>query len=237
MNLRLTIVAASIAALPLMATTAHAATPLPSTLMAAPVSLASPQETASLVNKLAAQARSRGLNTEHGFAVGAQHPGVSGTRVSRVQHTYKGLPVFGSETVVVSNSAGDIVSESVSDRASGLGSGGVNSVTRSATTDIDTTPAISAAAAIAAAVDNIGVRAVDHVPPQAQLLIYPVMKTVRVAGAENKSEAALNALDVQDVVDHYELAYLVQTRMISGSKPVYYDTVVSAKDGRILRQW
>ena len=237
MNLRLTIVAASIAALPLMATTADAATPLPHTLMAAPVTLASPQENASLVNKLAAQARSRGLNTEHGFAVGAQHPGVSGTRVSRVQHTYKGLPVFGSETVVVSNSAGDIVSESVSDRASGLGSGGVNAVTRSATTDIDTTPAVSAAAAIAAAVKSIGVPAVDHVPPHAQLLIYPVMKTVRVAGAENKSEAALNALDVQDVVDHYELAYLVQTRMISGNKPVYYDTIVSARDGRILRQW
>ena len=43
MNLRLTIVAASIAALPLMATTADAATPLPPTLMAAPVSLASPR--------------------------------------------------------------------------------------------------------------------------------------------------------------------------------------------------
>jgi Zn-dependent metalloprotease len=238
MNLRLTIVAASIAALPLMAiTSATAATPLPQPLMAAPVSLASPQENTSLVNKLTTQARNQGLNTEHGFVIGNQHPGVSGTRISRVQHTYKGLPVFGSETVVVSNAAGDIVSESVSDRASGLGSGNVNSVTRSATTDINTTPAISAAAAISIAVKSTGVQAIDHVPPHAQLLIYPVLKTVRVAGAEAKAEASLNALDVEDVVDHYELAYLVETRMISGSTPVYYDTVVSAKDGSILRQW
>lgn len=42
---------------------------------------------------------------------------------------------------------------------------------------------------------------------------------------------------MQEVVDHYELAYLVRTRMHVGEKPVYHDTVVSARDGRILDQW
>ena len=63
------------------------------------------------------------------------------------------------------------------------------------------------------------------------------MKTERVPGAVNKADADLNALDVQEVVDHYVLAYLVHTRMVAGERPLYHDTVVSALDGHILNQW
>ncbi|HZX29614.1 MAG TPA: M4 family metallopeptidase, partial [Telluria sp.] len=59
----------------------------------------------------------------------------------------------------------------------------------------------------------------------------------RVAGAENKSDDDLNAMDLVDVVDHYELAYLVHTRMAKGNTPLMHDTVVSAKDGSVLDQW
>ena len=44
---------------------------------------------------------------------------------------------------------------------------------------------------------------------------------------------SLNALDVQEVVDHYELAYLVHTRMVVGERPVYHDTVVSARSSGV----
>jgi Zn-dependent metalloprotease len=234
MNLRKTLLAASIAALPVVASVpAYAAHPL----MAAPVNQLSPQENAGLVAKLSAQHGKAGLNADHGFAIAAQHPGVAGTKISRAQHTFKGLRVFGSETVVVTNNAGDIVSESVADRRAGLASGAGNAVDGAAGARFDTAPTISGAAAIDLVVKAVAPRGTHFTAPVAELLVWPVMKSVRVAGAVNKSEAALNALDLEEVVDHYELAYLVQTRMVSGTKPIYFDTVVSAKNGAVLAQW
>ncbi|CAM3239356.1 M4 family metallopeptidase [Janthinobacterium lividum] len=245
MKLRLTILAASIAILPLMASTTASATP---PQMGAPVAAASPQESAALVQKLKNEAHSKGLDDNLGFIVATEHPGAAGTRVSRVQHTFKGLTVFGSESVVVSNnSTGAIVSESSSDRAAGLGKGNAGAASASAmasarsaapsASDIDTTPKLSEAQAIAAAVKNIGVQGVEQTPPRAELMIYPVMKSMRVASALNKSEAALNALDLEEVIDRYELAYLVKTRMLSGGKLYYYDSIVNAKTGAVIKNW
>lgn len=63
------------------------------------------------------------------------------------------------------------------------------------------------------------------------------MRTERTPGAADKLEAELNAVDVVEVVDHYELAYLVRTRMQQNGKPLYFDTVVSAKDAHIIDRW
>src|SRR5471030_1837915 len=119
MNLRKTLLAASIvAALPMMASNAAQAA---AQLMSAPVAQASPQESAGLVSKLTALDNQRGLSADHSFRIASQHPGVVGEKITRANHTFKGLRVFGSESVVVTNSTGDVVSESVSDRRSGLG--------------------------------------------------------------------------------------------------------------------
>ncbi|MET3133417.1 Zn-dependent metalloprotease [Oxalobacteraceae bacterium GrIS 1.11] len=234
MNLRKTLLAASIAALPMMVTTsAHSA----NQIMAAPVNQLSPQENAGLVAKLASHQGTLGLTADHGYKIASQHPGVIGTKIVRADHTYKGLRVYGSESVVVTNTAGDIISESVADLRAGLGNGGLNAVTHTATTSVDIAPALSDTAAIDLVVKKVAPRGIHHIAPSAELLIYPVLKTVRVAAALNKSEAALNALDLEKVVDHYELAYLVQTRMIDGVKPVYHNTIVSAKDGHVIKQW
>ncbi|UUZ57068.1 hypothetical protein LP419_20590 [Massilia sp. H-1] len=88
--------------------------------MAAPV-MQSQQMATTLVAKLNATRASHGLDTNHSFAVTAQHPGASGTRIMRAAHTYKGVPVFQSESVIVTDERGSIISESVSDRRSGLG--------------------------------------------------------------------------------------------------------------------
>ncbi|SFU89598.1 M4 family metallopeptidase [Pseudoduganella namucuonensis] len=237
MNLRKTMLAASIAALPLMmATNAHAAGPM----MAAPISQASPQENASLVAKLAARPSSKGLDAAHGYAVAAQHAGEAGTRISRARHTYNGLRVFGSESVVVTNAAGDIVSESVSDRRGGLDAPGSRGLAASASSRAgapDLTPALSSTAAIDKVVKAVAPRGTHRWAPQAELLIYPVMKSVRVAAAVNKPESALNAMDLEEVVERYELAYLVKTRMADNGKLVFHDTVVNAKTGAVIAQW
>jgi Zn-dependent metalloprotease len=211
-----------------MATTAGAQPGIQ--MMAAPIAPPSPQESAGLVSKLTALERSRGIPSDHSFRISGQHPGVAGHKITRAQHTFKGLRVFGSESVVVTNNAGDIVSSSVSDRRPGL-------VPSAAATPVDMTPALTSEQAIDVAVRSASPRGVHRWTPSAELLLYPIMKTVRVASAANKPEAELNALDVQEVVERHELAYYVQTRMAQDGKPFYYDTVVNAKTGAIIAQW
>ncbi|MES2128105.1 MAG: M4 family metallopeptidase [Pseudomonadota bacterium] len=233
MNLRKTLLAASIAALPMVASQVLAAGPM----MAAPVTQASPQETASLVAKLAATRDQHGLDNDHNFAIETQHPGVVGTRIARAAHTYKGVKVFQSESVVVTDNAGNILSESISDRRSGLGNGASNKSLRAATSSFDTKPALSAQAAIDLVVKMVAPNGVHRATPSAELIIYPIVTQQRTAEAANKTDAQLNAVDLVDVVTGYELAYMVKTRMGSQGKPVYNDSIVSAKNGAVLAQW
>jgi Zn-dependent metalloprotease len=219
-----TCLAASIGAISFLASAPLAAAPQPNTIMSAPVA-ATPQSNAGIVVQLEARRAGRGLDARHGFTVLAQHPGMQGTQVARVAHTWKGLPIFGSESVVVLDPNGRIQSESSSERGNGPGS------------DFSVTPAISPKQAIDVALGSLGATARHVASPSAELIIYPVMRTERTAAAQDKPEYELNALDVQDLVDRYELAYLVHTRMYVGEKPVYHDTVVSARDGSILDQW
>ncbi|PHV04156.1 bacillolysin family protein [Janthinobacterium sp. BJB412] len=233
MNLRMTLIAASIAALPLMA---HNPAQANGQLMAAPAGQASPQENAGLVARLKARGAALGLDAAHGFAIAAQHPGVVGTRITRAQHTYNGLRIYGSESVIVTNDAGEIVSESVADRRADLSAkDGARGTAAAPLADL--APAFGAAEAIDKVVKAVAPRGLHRWEPQAELLIYPVMKTVRVAGAEHKAEAALNAMDLEQVLDHYELAYLVKTRMADKRKLVYRDTILNAKTGAVLKQW
>ena len=248
MSLRKTLLASSIsAALPLLLCASASATQL----MAEPVALTD-RTTAAVVAQLDSLRAEKGLDQDHGFVVKAHHPGVTGTAITRVAHTYKGVRVFHSESVVVTSDAGDILSETSADRSEGLGkNNAARAVSRDGTLDgaatLDATggrfasfsvvPTISSKAAIGVAVQATAPLAVHSVTPSAELIIYPIVTSVRTPAALGKAEAQLNALDVVDQVTGYELAYLVQTRMVSGTRPIFYDTIVSATDGRILAQW
>ncbi|WP_442920628.1 M4 family metallopeptidase [Massilia sp. S19_KUP03_FR1] len=192
-----------------------------------------------LTSQLVAQRGARGLDQDHGFVLVQQHPGVAGTEVVRTVHTYKGVPVFGSESVLVVDPGGTIVAESASERRQYLGKGKSNKLRR-VTGDFNVVAAISGQAAIAAALATVTTRTagVQHIKPAvAELIIYPMMRTRRVAAAAHKPEAQLNALDLEEVVDHYALGYLVHTRLVDGDRPLYHDTVVDARSAAILDQW
>jgi Zn-dependent metalloprotease len=231
MNICKTLLAASIGAQFLLAGGSAAAAP-----MMSPPTVQSAQATTALLSQLAARGATLGLDSNHGFAVSAQHPGVQGTQVIRAQHTYKGVRVFGSESVVVVDASGRIVSESASERRQNLGKGAANRL-GAATADFDVRPAIAAQAAINTAVASVAPGATHQVEPTAELVIYPMVKTERVPSSVNKPDTDLNALDVQEVIDRYELAWLVRTRMVAGDTPLYHDTVVSARTGQIIDQW
>jgi len=233
MEMRKTLLAAAVSALPLLAFSAVGAAP-----MMSPTVAPSPAHTAALLAALGARRAMRGLDADHDFVVSREHPGADGTQVTRLDHTYKGVRIFGSESVVVLGAGGRIVSEAVSERRLSLGKGVANRPGAApADVDFDVRPAISTKAAIDAALKSLPA-GTSHVSlPSADLIIFPLMKTERVPGAPAKADDELNALDVRDVVDSYALAYLVHTRMTLGDRPVYHDTVVSARDGRILSQW
>ncbi len=217
MKIRKTLIAAAIT---LVAAQAGAAS-----MMASPVAF-SAQEKARLLATLNGERGKFGLDADHGYSIASQHPGASGQAISRMNHTYKGVRIFESESVVVTDKGGNIVGESVTDRRASL------SAKR-----FDVKPTLSGTAAISKAMATLPAAASHIDPPSAELIIFPVMTTVRAAGAENKAEADLNALDVKDVVSSYQLAYLVKTRMTKGQEAVFHNTIVNAKDGSLLDQW
>ncbi len=235
MKIRKTSLAAMLAATPwlvLLPAHAQAATPL----MNGP-HLQSPQVLSTLLGELASRRARIGLDGDHQFAVASQHPGPSGTQVVRADHTYKGVRVFGSESVIVSDGAGKVLSESVAERRYGLSPAPGKQNSSGAAPALHVKPAITPEAAIATAIKSVGAGAVAVTPPRAELIIYPIVKTERLPSAINKAEEELNALDVAEVVEAHELAYHVRTRMRKHHQPVYHDTIVDAMDGRIIDQW
>lgn len=237
MKSRKTMLAAAVGSWLLLAgASAWAAAPVAAASLMSPLVEQSPAATRALLAKLAAQLFERGLDADHNFVVSKQHPGTDGTQVTRVDHTYKGVRVFGSDSVMVSDANGKLISESASDRRDQLGMGAANRL-GAQTADFSVVPTVSVKEAIEAAIKSLpaGVSAVA--PPQAELVVYPIMRTERLPSAANKSDDELNALDVHDVVASYELVYLVHTRMMALDRPVYHDTCVSANDGRIMIQW
>jgi hypothetical protein len=109
---------------------------------------------AQVGKQLVAGRASHGLDQDHGFALVQQHPGVLGTEVVRAAHTYKGVPVFGSESVLVVDVKGKILAESSSERRQHLGRGPANKL-RGLTADFPVAPVLPHASAIAAALASL----------------------------------------------------------------------------------
>ena len=222
--------AALLAALLFAPLAAHAAP-----MMSPPTTLSATAKSAVLA-QLAGQRQGKGLDNDHYYRITAQHPGPSGTQVLRAAHTWKGLRIFGSDSVVVLDANARVLSETASERRLNLGTGSANRL-GALTASFSVQPRITAKAAIAASLATLPATAVNVVKPKAELLIWPVMQMQRVVGAGAKLDEELNALDVEDVVERYALAYLVRTRMRMGEQPIYHDTIVSAVDGTVLERW
>lgn len=202
-------------------------------LMGAPARLDA-RAKADVLGQLAARRPALGLDADHGYRIMGEHPGLQGTHVVRAAHTYKGLRIFGSESRVVLDGRGQVVSEHASGRRLHLGSGASGGP---AAAGLDVRPTIARKAAIARARRGMAAGAVNVLAPGAELLIYPLLRAERVPGAEGKPEAELNAVDLVEVVERYALAWLVRLRLRSGEQPLYFDVVVDARDGGIIDRW
>lgn len=242
MNLRKTVIAISLAAISCSINLAQA-----ESLMAEFKGPSSPQESHGMIQSMVAKNQAAGLSEQHGFSLQGQHPGAEGTRISRLQHTYEGIPVFGSESVLVHDAGGKLVSEVHSERRQGLGVQTAASLAAHRDDEvpglakqsgpISTSPSLSAQQVINSVVRSVAPNGVHETPPHAELIVYPVTKRVRVPGAENKADSELNAFDVKDVVIGHELAYLVETRMVKNGQLQFRDTIVNAHSGKVIKQW
>jgi Zn-dependent metalloprotease len=180
------------------------------------------------------------LDPDHGFRMTARHPGGAGAWVTRYAHTYKGVRVFGSESVVVTDAGGKVVSETVKDLRRGLGQGHGTGAALLAGRylQFDVTPRLARQDAVLAAQRAGASRiAVDAVSPTAELVIYPLVQRTRKVAAVRAGSRALNAADATKQVTGYELAWLVRTRARAAGRPMYRDTIVSASDGHVIAQW
>ena len=204
-------------------------------MMGAPLKLDSRAQ-AQVLSQLTARRSAVGLDLDHSYKVVAQHPGVQGTHVLRAAHLYKGVRIFGSESVIVIDGRQQIVSESASPRRLHLGRGAANTL-GATTAGFDTTPAVKRKAAIGAALKGIPPGAVNVKAPTAELVIYPSMRDERAPSAVAKPDAELNAVDLVETVDRYALAWHVRVRMHSGEQPIYYDAIVDARSGVIIDRW
>ena len=79
---------------------------LPENMMAAPAQPMSLEAKANLAARLESRRAAAGLDSEHGYKLREQHPGANGQRILRADHTFQGLRVFGSESVVVTDDNG-----------------------------------------------------------------------------------------------------------------------------------
>ena len=204
-------------------------------MMGAPGKLDSKAQ-ALVLEQLAARRPAIGLDADHSYRVVAQHPGVQGTHVMRVAHLYKGVRIFGAESVVVLDARQQIVSESASPRRLDLGRGATGAMAPAAS-GFDTTPVIKRKAAVSAALKGSPPGTVNVKLPTAELVIYPVMRDERAPSAVAKPDSELNAVDVVETVDHYVLAWHVRVRLRSGEQPIFYDAIVDARTAAIIERW
>lgn len=225
MNFRLTLLAASLALMASGQSMAQYGQHGPA-LVSQTFSASTTQQTSDLISLLSAR---YGLSADFSFAVASENPGVSGQRIVRVNPTFKGIPVWQSQSVVVLDEVGNLLSESSSNNLQGLLSGGVK--------QLDTIPALADFEVINSVVNTLAPNGSENiVKPSASLIIFPVIKNSRVASAANKTEAELNALDVESTVVGYKLAYMVETRMIVDGTQQLFDTIVDAQDGSIIQR-
>jgi Zn-dependent metalloprotease len=221
MNLRLTLLASSLALI-----AAGPALAASTTLMSQDFVASSPQQATDLLGQLNAR---YGLSADFGLKINTEHPGVTGTKVVRINHTFSGLRIWQSESVITVDGNNNIVGESLADRRQGL-------VSANGAKQLNVIPALADFEVINSVIAKLAPNGEYINRPAAELIVYPVMKTQRVATAVNKAEADLNALDLESVVTGYKLAYLVQTRMLVDGKQQLFDTIVDAQDGSTLQR-
>ncbi len=161
-----------------------------------------------------------GLDADHDFLVLNQHKDQRGEVHTRVQQTYKGLPVWGGQAIHHRDAQGR-----------------EKTLTDALHRDIHvaTTPSISVSEALAIVHEHLAPKGAYTHQPTAELVVVPETATVVRPGRGGRE---INAEDVTRQVLRHTLAYHVHADLHNGDLETRsQDYLVNANTGAIMENW
>lgn len=181
------------------------------------------QESARATESLAKLQASRGmlgLRADDDFRLARHVTDTFGLTHARHDQLYRGVPVWGAQAITHMDADGNLASVSSDAVRSGI--------------QLDVTPTITEATAIAKAVKSLAPRSMEGFSQQATLVIYPVTKRVlREPGKEFP-----NAVDFTAEVEAYRLAWHVHAALQNPADGlVEHDFLIDAHTGQTLKDW
>jgi Zn-dependent metalloprotease len=163
-----------------------------------------------------------GLDAQHGFRLTRLETDTFGMAHGRFQQTFQGIPVFGGEVITHQDAEGSFAPSTSALRA------GIQ---------VNTTPNLTAAEALATAHRALAPKGEYTAAPTAELVVYPVL-TTRVALPKGRNLEAIDATLERTEVLRTHLAYHVRTELENGTgETKHMEYLVDAHSGAILKSW
>ncbi|WP_026852196.1 M4 family metallopeptidase [Geothrix fermentans] len=178
-----------------------------------------PRATAAAERLLANRAQ-LGLDADHAFLLRDAHSDQLGQTHAHFQQTYKGVKVWGGDAITHTGKDGAELPLT-------------NALLKGI--QLNVTPALGAAEALAAAQQDLAPKGPYAYAPTTELVVYPEMAEVVRKG---RPAADLNADDVTRQVLRYSLAYHIHTELENDQDGIRHtDYLVDAHTGAILKSW
>jgi Zn-dependent metalloprotease len=170
--------------------------------------------------RLLANRAQLGLDADHAFLLRDAHSDQLGQTHAHFQQTYKGVKVWGGDAITHTGKDGAELPLT-------------NALLKGI--QLNVTPALGAAEALAAAQQDLAPKGPYAYAPTTELVVYPEMAEVVRKG---RPAADLNADDVTRQVLRYSLAYHIHTELENDQDGIRHtDYLVDAHTGAILKSW
>ncbi len=185
----------------------------------------SPQETLrvnSAGERLLATRAQLGLDADHAFSLRSAHSDALGQTHGHFAQFYKGVRVWGGDAITHTGRDGAELPLT-------------NALHKNI--NLNVAPSIEGTEALAIVHQYLNPKGSYTYEPTAELVVFPVTST-RIARIPTRRDQDVDATMVQTEVVRYNLAYHVQTVLLSKADGfAKHDFIVDAHTGAILKQW
>jgi len=181
-----------------------------------------PARAAESLGKLRSSRGLLGLRANDDFRLSRHLTDQFGITHVRHDQLYRGVQVWGAQAITHMDAGGNLLSVSSDAVRPGL--------------DLDVSPAVTDATAMAQAIRSLAPRSMEGLSQRATLVVYPVTK--RVLRDPGKDLALANAVDFEEEVEGYRLAWHVHAELqnpVDGL--VEHDFLIDAHTGTTLKEW
>jgi Zn-dependent metalloprotease len=166
---------------------------------------------------------SLGLTAEHGFLARSAVADELGLTHLRFDQTFRGVKVWEGD-VIVELSQGSTPQAIISALKAGI--------------TVATTPQLSQAQALGIAHRELQPQGPYRGTPTVELVVYPQMAERERATRLRGPAGELNAVDIEQYVASYHLAFHIHTELENGAlETKHTDYMIDAHSGEVLKQW